>query len=109
MTMTHIRKTYKVPAKRGSRIKYTGGKKPLFGTILNSKHERIMVKMDTINIIYKLHPTWEIEYLPQKDTENFKKEEQNQWKQLSHNTKRRLLQKCRFIHVINLTREKSNA
>jgi hypothetical protein len=33
MSLDYIRKTYGVPAKKGARVEYTGGKAPQFGTI----------------------------------------------------------------------------
>ena len=63
MSMEYIRKTYDVPAKRGVKIKYTGGIKPIFGKIVGSTHAYIRVKMEETQKIIKFHPTWKIEYL----------------------------------------------
>ena len=67
MSMEYIRNHYGVPAKRGARIKFTGTimNTPLVGTIVYSRNQYLLVKMDNDHKIWTLHPTWEIEYLPE--------------------------------------------
>jgi len=62
MSMEYIRKTYKVPAKRGGRIKYTGSNKPMLGTITSATNY-LRVRMDSEKRRFVLHPTWKVEYL----------------------------------------------
>ncbi len=67
MSMEYIRKTYKVPAKRGGEIRYTGNKSgPVLMKIIGSKGQYLKCRIidgfyGGIEIL--LHPTWEIEYL----------------------------------------------
>ena len=68
MSMDYIRRTYGVPARRGSRVLYTGGGIDEYGTIISSKGGRLRVRLDLPSlrgkkITYTLHPTWRIEYL----------------------------------------------
>jgi len=73
MSMQSIRDYYKVPAKRGARIEFTGdslgkfiygflykGKK---GTITGSYRNYLRVRFDSESDIKTLHPTWEVRYL----------------------------------------------
>lgn len=71
--MEYIRKTYRVPAKRGARIEYDGDSlakfikgflyKPKRGTIVAARGGYIRVRFDNETQIVSLHPTWEVEYL----------------------------------------------
>jgi hypothetical protein len=63
--MQYIRDTYKVPAKRGGRVKFTGNphNRPQFGTIVGSDGARLRVRMDEEKNTFSYHPDWEIEYL----------------------------------------------
>ena len=62
--MQYIRETYKVPAKRGGRIVYTGlGVKEL-GTITGARGAHILVRLDGYTESKPFHPTWCLEYLP---------------------------------------------
>jgi len=72
MSMQYIRDYYKVPAKRGARIHWTGGDTFLSpaikdghvdGTIVASKGQYIRVRFDGCKRIHTLHPTWKVEYL----------------------------------------------
>lgn len=64
-----IRKTYGVPAKRGGRIKFTkyAGGQPEFGTIILSRNQYLRVRMDGRKKLRTLHPTWNVEYLPEQE------------------------------------------
>ncbi|OIN06140.1 hypothetical protein BFS86_19750 [Shewanella algae] len=67
MSMEWVRKYYSVPAKRGGRIKYTGGwndpSKSIFGTIRSASNGRLNIQLDGENYTSQFHPTWEITYL----------------------------------------------
>jgi hypothetical protein len=59
--MEHIRKRYNVPARRGGRIRFLGRD---IGTIVAARHGRLRVRFEQQKYIAFLHPTWEVEYLP---------------------------------------------
>jgi len=65
MSMKYIRDTYKVPAKRGARVRYTPAKGyiGLEGVIVGSSGTYIRVRMDGRKEVYSYHPTWRMEYL----------------------------------------------
>ena len=63
MTMEYIRKTYSVPARRGGRIEYTGGRTPLYGTIKSARGARLSVLLDGSKHPLLYHPTWQVRYL----------------------------------------------
>ena len=60
--MDYIRKYYKVPAKRGGRVIYTGGTKPQYGTILGASGAYLVIRLDGHRDPQTFHPTWRIEY-----------------------------------------------
>lgn len=71
--MQYIRDTYKVPAKRGARIEYSGDEtekflkgflyKPRKGTVVAAKGNYLRVRFDGKREIATLHPTWKVRYL----------------------------------------------
>lgn len=63
MSMKFILFHYDVPAKRGGRVRYSGGDKVREGTIKSAKGAHLMVRLDGDVSALKLHPTWMIEYL----------------------------------------------
>lgn len=63
MSLAYIRAYYGVPAKRRGRVRYTGGSKPVLGTITGASHDRLAIKLDGNKHSHPFHPTWEIEYL----------------------------------------------
>lgn len=69
MTMEYIRKTYHVPAKRGGRVRYTGGPTPIDGTITSASGPYIRVRLDDRKMTVRLHPTWEVQYIAEGKTE----------------------------------------
>lgn len=69
MSMANIRKSRGVPAKRGGRVRYTGGKSPRLGTITSSNVGYLMIKLDGDRWARAFHPTWELEYLDAKPEE----------------------------------------
>ncbi|UYT54105.1 hypothetical protein OHI65_06920 [Brucella sp. MAB-22] len=67
--MSWIRKTYRVPAKRGGRVKYTGGKQPQYGTIVDANGQYLVIRLDGEAHELSYHPTWEITYLEASNAE----------------------------------------
>jgi hypothetical protein len=63
MSMEYIQRYYSVPARIGGRIRYTGGRHAMLGTITESQGRYIMVQLDGQQHSMPYHPTWEIEYL----------------------------------------------
>lgn len=63
MSLEYIRKAYNVPARRGGRIEYTGGGKPVLGTICGARGALLSIRLDTTKHPMPFHPTWEIRYL----------------------------------------------
>jgi hypothetical protein len=64
MNMEYIRSMYNVPAKRGGRIRFGGSKT---GTIVGARYAKLRVRFDGQSWINWLHPTWAVEYLPNKE------------------------------------------
>lgn len=63
MSIEWVRKTYKVPAKRGGRVEYTGSKQMRLGTITSASHGRLNIRLDGEKYPAPFHPTWELRYL----------------------------------------------
>jgi hypothetical protein len=63
MSIEWVRKTYRVPAKRGGRIEYTGEKEPQLGTICGASGGHLSIRLDGCKHTMPFHPTWEIRYL----------------------------------------------
>lgn len=63
MSMAWVRKYYRVPAKRGGRVEYTGERRPEFGTITSATNGRLNIKLDGWKNPLPFHPTWELRYL----------------------------------------------
>lgn len=63
MSIEYIRDTYDVPAKRGTRVLYTGGGKKEYGTIRGARGVHLMIKLDGNKHAMPFHPTWKLEYL----------------------------------------------
>lgn len=63
MSMEYVRNTYKVPAKRGGKVRYAGFEVPKVGKIVSSKggYIRVAFPGESRNVL--LHPTWNVEYL----------------------------------------------
>lgn len=57
--MGYIRETYKVPAKRGMRVRFNG----LNGRIVGSRGGYLRVRLDGSKRPLICHPTWEMVYL----------------------------------------------
>lgn len=67
MSMEYIRKYYGVPAKRGGKLRYSGGPgAPVSAEIIGTKGAYLKCRIiEGMNSGLKtlLHPTWKIEYL----------------------------------------------
>lgn len=63
MSIEWIRTNYKVPAKRGGRVEYTGEKTPQLGTICGASGGHLSIRLDGIKHPMPFHPTWELRYL----------------------------------------------
>ncbi len=63
MSMAWIRKNYRVPAKRGARVRYMGGGKPELGAITSARGSQLMILLDGARHALPFHPTWELTYL----------------------------------------------
>jgi hypothetical protein len=63
MSMAFIRKTYRVPARRGGRVEYTGEGRPEFGTICGAAGAHLSIRLDGMKHTLPFHPTWELKYL----------------------------------------------
>ena len=66
MSLDYIRRCYGVPAYRGTPILYTGGEAPRRGTIVGAGSAlRVRWDDDPSRRRAILHPTWEVQYLPE--------------------------------------------
>jgi hypothetical protein len=64
MSLQYIRDYYKVPAKRGGRIRFLDFKGlHVEGTITGAEMGRLRVRMDGESMIGTYHPTWQLEYI----------------------------------------------
>ncbi|TIM07565.1 hypothetical protein [Mesorhizobium sp.] len=63
MSIEWVRKYYRVPAKRGGRVEYTGAGKPELGTIWGASGGHLSVHLDTATHLMTFHPTWKLRYL----------------------------------------------
>jgi hypothetical protein len=64
MVLEYVRDTYQVPAYVGRRVRFTGYKEPIEGTIVGERAGMIRVRPDGLTRSFNFHPTWKIEYLP---------------------------------------------
>ena len=67
MSMEYIRDTYKVPAKVGGRVEYTGRETPSTGTIKGADGAHLCILLDGEKHTKNFHPTWKMRYLPDND------------------------------------------
>ena len=64
MSFEYIRSAYNVPAKKGARVEYTGGKEPRLGTITGQNGAHLNIRLDgDKSATGPYHPTWELRYL----------------------------------------------
>lgn len=62
--MAQIRESRQVPAKRGGRVRCTGGiEGPRLGTIKSARNGYLMIQLDGDKFARAFHPTWNLEYL----------------------------------------------
>lgn len=61
--MAYVRSYYRVPAKRGGRIEYTGEKVPRRGVITSARNGRLYIRLEGEKFAYPFHPLWELRYL----------------------------------------------
>lgn len=66
--MDWIRRHYRVPAKRGGRVEYTGDGKPELGTITSARGSQLRIRLDGHKHTHCFHPTWELRYLDRDTT-----------------------------------------
>lgn len=66
--MAWIRRNYRVPAKRGGRVLYTGCGRAEYGTIKSASSGRLNVQLDGAKHAMPFHPTWELCYIPDSPT-----------------------------------------
>lgn len=62
MSMAYIRKFYDVPAKRGAAILWRGLPRVIVGS--KGSYLRVRGTETEYDIIYTIHPTCQVEYLP---------------------------------------------
>jgi hypothetical protein len=58
-----IREYYRVPAKVGGRVEYTGESKPQLGTICGASGSHLSIRLDGVKHSMPFHPTWKLRYL----------------------------------------------
>ncbi|KFG91696.1 hypothetical protein BV98_000554 [Sphingobium herbicidovorans NBRC 16415] len=63
MSMDYICSHYGVPARQGGRVRYTGGRHPQLGTIVDAQGAHLLIQIDGMQHAMPYHPTWQIEYL----------------------------------------------
>jgi hypothetical protein len=64
MSMEWIRKNYRVPARRGARVEYSGCGKRELGTITSARGSHLNIRLDGYRHSAPFHPTWKLRYLP---------------------------------------------
>ncbi len=63
MSFEYIKQAYNIPAKRGGRVEYTGGKEPKKGTIVGASGAHLKIVLDGEEKPGIYHPAWELHYL----------------------------------------------
>ena len=63
MSIEWVRKTYRVPAKRGGRVECMGEKTPQLGTICGASGGHLSIRLDGVKHTMPFHPTWKLRYL----------------------------------------------
>jgi len=71
MSMEYIRNYYKVPARQGGRVCYSGGPEARLGTIVSASGGHLNIRLDGQRHTLPYHPTWKLEYLPDQDARDF--------------------------------------
>lgn len=67
MSLPYIVNHYRVPARKGGTVRYTGDRNrgPLFGEIVGAHGAHLVVRFHGEDMGRRLHPTRELEYLDQ--------------------------------------------
>lgn len=63
MSMAWVRRSYRVPAKRGGRVEYSGEGKAELGKITSARGGRLWIRLDSVKHPMPFHPTWKLRYL----------------------------------------------
>ena len=63
MSIALVRRLYRVPARRGGRVEYTGCGRRELGTITSAAGARLNIRLDGVKHAMPFHPTWELRYL----------------------------------------------
>lgn len=58
--MAYVRERYRVSAKRGAFVRFSGAD----ATIVSAKNGRLNIRIHATGNIWHVHPTWEMEYPP---------------------------------------------
>jgi hypothetical protein len=64
MSFEFIQQTYRVPARLGGRVAYTGSGNEQLGTITGCDGAHLCIKLDDDTRPRRFHPTWELRFLP---------------------------------------------
>lgn len=75
MSMQYVRDYYRVPAKRGGRVRYTGGGQSRHGTIRSASGQYLRILLDGDKHAGTYHPTWSLEYLTSRPSNTSQGEE----------------------------------
>lgn len=68
MSLKYIRAHYRVPAKRGGRVEYTGDRgRYRNGKITGARGGSLLIRLDGEERPSVFHPTWKIRYLQEPD------------------------------------------
>ncbi|WP_273794608.1 hypothetical protein [Brucella intermedia] len=63
MSIEYIKSYYRVPARVGGRVEYTGEKAARYGTITGAQNAYLTINLDGDDHDAAYHPTWELRYL----------------------------------------------
>lgn len=61
MSLSYIRSTYNIPAKRGARVRFTGNSdRAVTGTITGASGHLLRIRLDGEQKSRSYHPTWRL-------------------------------------------------
>jgi len=63
MSIQYIRDYYKVPAKVGGQVIYSGDQFPRTGKIIGTDGPHLRIRLDGDKHPQNFHPTWELKYV----------------------------------------------
>ncbi|MGC0054574.1 hypothetical protein ACNSPG_16175 [Brucella pituitosa] len=70
MSLEYIKDYYRVPARVGGRVKYTGGMQPQYGTIEGARNQYLIIRLDgESHEPGSYYPTWCLTYLEASNAE----------------------------------------